>query len=120
EAEPGEPPSRPAQLLVLSARTPAALDAATARLADHLEAHADVELADAAWTLQVGRRGFEHRRIAVARDRESTVAALRGVPLSGQPVGSRQVVFLFPGLGDQRLDMARELYETEPLFRELV
>jgi acyl transferase domain-containing protein len=119
-AEPGDPPSRSAQLLVLSARTPAALDAAAARLADHLEARPDVELADVAWTLQVGRKGFEHRRIAVARDRESAVAALRGVPLSGQPVGSRQVVFLFPGLGDQRVDMARELYETEPRFREVV
>ncbi len=122
EQEPGDLPSRPAQLLVLSARTPAALDAAAARLADHLEANPDADLADIAWTLQVGRKELEHRRIAVARDRESASSALRDrapAAVTGKQEGawSRPVVFLFPGLGDQHVDMARELYETEALFR---
>ncbi len=121
----GDPPSRPAQLLVLSARTATALDAMAARLADHVEADPDVELAhfaDIAWTLQVGRKGFEHRRIAVARDREEAISRLRGTAISGtrEGAGAPPVVFLFPGLGDQRVDMSRELYETEPLFREQV
>jgi acyl transferase domain-containing protein/acyl carrier protein len=30
----------------------------------------------------------------------------------------RPVVFLFPGLGDQYVDLARELYELEPAFRD--
>jgi acyl transferase domain-containing protein/acyl carrier protein len=111
--EDGDPPARPAQLLVLSARTPAALEAAAARLADHLDVHPDLELADVAWTLQAGRKAFEHRRAVVPRDR----SALRGASVSGRGKGRKPVVFLFPGLGDQRLDMARELYETEPFFR---
>jgi acyl transferase domain-containing protein len=124
EPEPGEAPLRPAQLLVLSARTPSALDTAAARLADHLETHPDLELADVAWTLQVGRKEFEHRRIAVARDREGAIATLcdpkRALSGRREGAGSRPVVFLFPGLGDQSVGMARELYEAEPLFREQV
>ncbi len=118
----GDPPSRPAQLLVLSARSAAALDAAAERLAGCLEASSDLALADVAWTLQVGRKGFEHRRIAVARDREEAISRLRGPAIAGKRdgAGAPPVVFLFPGLGDQRVDMARELYEAEPLFREQV
>ncbi len=127
-AAPGDPPSRPAQLFVLSARSAGALDAAAARLADHLEAHAELDaagaLADVAWTLQTGRKAFEHRRAAVARDRRSAVAALRpgaGAMAGERPgAGARPLVFLFPGLGDQHVDMARELYETEPVFRREV
>ena len=120
--EPGDPPSRAYQLLVLSARAPEALDVAAARLADHLEANPDLELADAAWTLQVGRRELEHRRAVVARDRGAAATALRDPvhALSVQAAERRPVVFLFPGLGDHSLNMARELYETEPVFREQV
>ena len=123
EVAPGSPPARPAELLVLSARTAPALDAAAGRLADHLEAQADLDargLADVAWTLQTGRRAFEHRRAVVARDREGAVRALRaGGAIEGRAERgkARPVVFLFPGLGDQRAGMARELYESEPVFR---
>ncbi|MFL6290869.1 MAG: type I polyketide synthase [Thermoanaerobaculia bacterium] len=107
--EPADEPSRPAQLLVLSARTPSALAAASARLEEHLNAHPELSLADVAWTLQVGRKAFEHRQIRVGGDW-----------IAGKREGRPAVVFLFPGLGDQHVDMARELYETEPLFREQV
>jgi len=115
-------PSRPWQILPLSARTPAALDAMAARLSDHLEAHPEISLAalsDIAWTLQTGRRAFEHRRIAVARDVPSAVAALRGArAVSGKRQGTgRPVVFLLPGLGDQYAGMARGLYDGEAVFR---
>jgi phthiocerol/phenolphthiocerol synthesis type-I polyketide synthase E len=117
-------PSRAWQLLVLSARTPAALDAAAARLAEHLEAHLEarpeLSLADTAWTLQTGRRAFEHRRIAVARDVAGAVAALRDPRSASGRRGAagRPVVFLLPGLGDQYAGMARELYAGETVFRQ--
>jgi acyl transferase domain-containing protein/acyl carrier protein len=122
EVAPSDPPARPWQLLVLSARTAPALDDAAARLADHLEAHPETELADVAWTLATGRKAFAHRRIVVARDREGALAALAGSKIAGRSdgTGARPVVFLFPGLGDQYVDMARELYEAEPVFRREV
>jgi acyl transferase domain-containing protein len=64
------------QLWLLSARTPAALDAATKNLAMHLRAHPEVSLADAAFTLQRGRKAFVCRRMLVSRGREVTIAAL--------------------------------------------
>ncbi|MEA2563441.1 MAG: hypothetical protein QOH06_4945 [Acidobacteriota bacterium] len=109
EPEPADEPSRPAQLLVISARTPSALEAAAARLDGHLDAHPELALADVAWTVQVGRKAFDHRQIRVG-----------GGWIAGKREGKPAMVFLFPGLGDQHVDMARELYETEPLFREQV
>ncbi|HEU0078641.1 MAG TPA: beta-ketoacyl synthase N-terminal-like domain-containing protein, partial [Longimicrobiaceae bacterium] len=50
-AAPSPAPSRPRQLLVLSARTETALGAAARRLAAHLEQNPEQALADVAWTL---------------------------------------------------------------------
>jgi acyl transferase domain-containing protein len=69
--------SLPPQLLVLSARTPTALERAAANLASHLEHHPGLPLADVAFTLQVGRKPFEHRRAVVCRTPEEAIAGLR-------------------------------------------
>ena len=109
------------QVLVLSARTPTALDAAAQRLAAHLEAGGE-PLADAAWTLQTGRRSLPHRRAVVAASAEEAVEALRGgaprrVLQQASDARERDVAFLLPGQGAQHVGMARRLYETEPAFR---
>jgi surfactin synthase thioesterase subunit/acyl carrier protein len=71
-------PSGPWQLLVLSAKTPTALDAMTDRLAAHLRAHPELSLPDVAWTLQVGRREHPHRRYAVVHGSEDALRVLEG------------------------------------------
>jgi acyl transferase domain-containing protein len=118
------PPRRPWQLLPLSARTPGVLDAVAARLAARLEEEPALDLADVAYTLQVGRRAFERRRFVLACDAAEAAALLAAAsePTQGgsgvqEGTAARPVVFLFPGLGDQYVDMARELYEEEPAFR---
>ena len=128
EEPPRPEPSRPArewQLLTLSARTPAALEAATDRLAAHLRAHPEQPLADVAWTLQAGRKTWEHRRAVVARDGEEAARALETrapdrVAAGAAPETARQVAFLFPGLGSHFAGMGRGLYESEPVFRDAV
>ncbi|HWK89897.1 MAG TPA: type I polyketide synthase, partial [Longimicrobium sp.] len=124
EAPEPEPsgPSRPWQLVTLSARSPRALDAAAERLADHLAAHPDLPLADVAFTLREGRRAFPHRRTLVVREGEDAAGLLRERSperlVSGAVEGgSRSVAFLFPGLGDHYPNMARGLYESERVFR---
>jgi amino acid adenylation domain-containing protein len=124
-----EPPERaPAgagrewRLLALSARTPAALDQAAARLAAHLRAHPEQPLDDVAYTLAVGRKPFAHRRAVLARRGEDAAALLQSrapgrTAEDRAPEGRRSVAFLFPGLGDQYVGMGRGLYETEPVFR---
>jgi amino acid adenylation domain-containing protein len=124
EAPPREAsgPSRDHQVLLISARSEAALEHATDALAGHLEGHPEVPLADVAYTLQTGRKQFEWRRVLVCRDREDALAALRTrdprrVRTRGSSVTSARVAFLFPGQGAQYVDMARDLYDAEPIFR---
>lgn len=113
------------QLLVLSAKTETALDAATANLSLHLERNADLNLSDVAYTLQVGRKVFEHRRTIVCRDREEALRSLRSLDPGSvrtvfQEAAKRDVAFLFSGQGSQYPNMGRELYATESVFREAI
>ncbi|HLL20918.1 MAG TPA: amino acid adenylation domain-containing protein, partial [Kofleriaceae bacterium] len=62
---PSTPSPRDCETLLVSARTKTALDEASANLAAYLQT-TDVPLADIAYTLQVGRRGFSHRRWVAA------------------------------------------------------
>ncbi|BCY09674.1 type I polyketide synthase [Actinoplanes sp. L3-i22] len=126
EEAPPAGPSRYARAqcpLVLSARTAAALEAATTNLAQYLRRHPEADLADVAYTLQTGRRAFAHRRALIwprhdtggaaeALSRRDPERLLTGVA----PGGPRPVVFLFPGQGTQRVDMALDAYRTEPVF----
>jgi acyl transferase domain-containing protein len=128
EAPPSPPPSpgaRPWQLLPLSARSDGALDAATARLAEHLRATPGAALADVAHTLQVGRRAFGHRRVAVCRDAADAASVLEGREprrLFTQARAREKVdlVFSFPGAGAQHAGMGQDLYESEPVFAKTV
>ncbi len=121
-------PSRPWQLLLLSARTESALDNMSARLCEHLQQHEDEKLADVAYTLQTGRRRFEHRRMLLCRDRNEAIHALQnGIPMSDWRGGNtfeqridRPVAFMFPGLGEQYAGMAQELYHQEATFRFII
>ena len=117
EAPPAQPSEAVAgpQLLVLSARSPAALDQAAARLADHLRAHPDQNLGDVAHTLYVGRKAFPHR-MAVVADSAAQAAQALGDPASPRRVAgvvaarAHAPVFLFPGQGAQYPGMGRTLY----------
>jgi len=118
----GSGPAREAQLLVLSANTPAALEATTDNAARFLREHPEANLADVAYTLQVGRRIWPYRRALVARDPESAAAALaeRAPNVASLVSESRErpVCFLFSGQGSQYRGMGQGLYRSEPTFRE--
>ncbi|MFL6261096.1 MAG: amino acid adenylation domain-containing protein [Thermoanaerobaculia bacterium] len=122
EEAPPEAPAdsaRPWQLLPLSARTPSALEKAAANLAAHLRGHPDLDLADAAYTLQTGRTDFEHRRTVVCRSAGEAAAALELPAGAAVKAGEADpwIVFLFPGQGAQQAGAGRELYDAEPVFR---
>ncbi|MBE9093175.1 type I polyketide synthase [Tychonema sp. LEGE 07203] len=117
--------SRPRQLLLLSAKTPSALDAATANLRSHLAENPEIDLADAAYTLQTGRQAFNYRRFAVCSDRADALELLESLPplrTATRCAESRNpaVIFMFPGQGAQYVNMGLNLYESEPLFRSTV
>ncbi|MFT5193588.1 MAG: amino acid adenylation domain-containing protein [Candidatus Promineifilaceae bacterium] len=111
--------SRPRQLLLLSAKSASALDKQSENLANWLEQNPNVDLADVAYTLVVGRAEHKHRRVIAVGDVSEAIERLRsknaGVRTelkSAEP----EIVFMFPGQGAQFVGMGRELYQNEPVF----
>ncbi|MGH9763450.1 MAG: type I polyketide synthase, partial [Blastocatellia bacterium] len=115
-------PSREFRLLTLSARTESALEAASANLHRYLNDCQTADLADVAYTLQVGRKAFGHRRFVLASEAgEATGLLQQGGYLKTATgftdVANRPVVMMFPGQGSQCANMAVDLYRTEVRFR---
>lgn len=128
EAPELQPSSRTgsSHLLVLSAKSRAALDHSTQRLREFLESNDSVNMDDVAHTLGVGRKAFTHRRCLVSGSRGDAIAALaeensrRVVSSVKEESERRPVVFLFPGMGDHYVGMGHGLYEEWNVFREEV
>lgn len=112
-------------ILLFSAKHRKALDGATKRLGTAFATNSGLRTVDAAFTLHQGRVQFEHRRVAVVRDRADAVAVLSGDnpkrmfthSAIENPVGA---VFLLPGGGAQHVGMARRLFEEDARFRSFV
>ncbi|UCH95067.1 MAG: amino acid adenylation domain-containing protein [Candidatus Aminicenantes bacterium] len=115
-------PGRQWKMVVLSAKTETALTKATDNMRNYLQAASGIQLADAAYTLQVGRKRFQYRRAFVGSTLEEAAAALEAPDqikafhstAESKPV----VVFMFPGQGAQYVNMGLGLYQAEPLFRQ--
>ena len=88
-------------------------------------AHPELDLADVAYTLQVGRqrlrppRGGRVPRTTLGRDRGvSQVARSRRAVDGRRRPRSARVAFLFPGQGAQYVGMGARALRTEPAFRQ--
>lgn len=127
EAPPISPSSssRPHQLLLISAKTPSALDTATQNLTEYLKSNSEFNLADGAYTLQVGRQALPHRRFIVCQDTEEAITNLTKLPPNKTATRqhknkTRELIFMFPGQGSQYVNMGLNLYNSEPLFKKII
>ncbi len=115
--------SRSDQLIVLSAKTPTALDEASRQLANHLETTPSTSLPDAAYTLAIGRRSLEYRKVVLGESRSDIIQALRGnrpnqVATAWDDGESRTLTFLFPDRAAGYRHATAGLYRDEPVFRD--
>ena len=126
-------PNRPVQLITWSAKSVFSCNAYAQVLANHLKQKSELDLADVAFTLQTTRTAFDHRRFAVVGSNAELSDTLRTASESLLEVSTEvssktkfvqnnpdHVVFLFPGQGVQYLNMGRELYENERIYRQAV
>ncbi len=127
--EAAEPDSveRPMHLLTLSARTEEGLTALASAYDTHLQNDTETPLADICATANTRRTVFAHRLAVAAADKDGLRAQLAGfasgspssvVSASSYGTDAPKVAFLFTGQGSQYVGMGRELYDTQPTFRQ--
>jgi len=114
------------EIFPISAHTSDTLSRAVAGCTAYLRANPSVEPGDFAHSLRAGRDTQRHRIALVAGTREQLLDALAKaehasvVERSAQTDEPGKLAFLFTGQGAQYAGMARQLYQTFPLFREVL
>lgn len=110
------------KLVLLSAKSATALDSMTSRLLEALKKSESQNFADVAYTLQVGREGFSHRRRFICNSREEAISILsdpgsRKVQTTRVVGDRKRIGFMFSGMGAQYHEMCKDLWLTENTFR---
>ncbi len=115
---------RKSHLIALSAKSQKSLEAMTENLLDFLRNDSEKKIADVAYTLQQGRATFPYKTVFQLPNDHPSLEQLNVDHLAYKTLNNakdnRKLVFLFPGGGAQYTNMAREVYQTEKVFRNHV
>jgi len=117
-------PDRSLQLINWSAKTIISREAYARKLSALITENKSVNGADLSYSLQTSREHFNARRFVIAGNNEELLQQLDEV---ASPANSKlltekisDVVFLFPGQGSQSVNMGKELYAQEAVFKQAV
>jgi monodictyphenone polyketide synthase len=114
---------RPVHAVAVSAKSKVSLEGNIRRLADYLDTHPDIALADLAYTT-TARRSHYNQRIAVTGSDTTQIrkklTAFLGTTDSHKPIPNSQplVAFAFTGQGASHKSMNLQLFHHEPTFRK--
>ena len=109
---------RSEQVLCVSGRSEEAARTAAANLVAFFASHPETSLADAAYTLAVGRRAHGFRVAVAAKDLQDAQAKLAAGRVD--TAKARRMVFQFSGQGTQFVGMGQALYQAEPVYRAVI
>ncbi|NEO43916.1 MAG: SDR family NAD(P)-dependent oxidoreductase [Moorea sp. SIO4A3] len=122
--------SRPLHLLTLSAKTDDALLDIARQYQQYLSNNSSVAIEDICYTANAGRSHFERRLSFIASvtdDLQAQIAAAiteteaEGIFKQHQnTVSKTKIAFLCTGQGSQYVGMGRQLYQTQPTFRQAI
>lgn len=124
--------NRPYQLLTLSAETRSSLshlikqyqqlDQIQSSLPEQSQHLSDLRLADLCYTANCHRTHFQQRQAFAVASSDDLMQQLKAWK-NGSSTALElplKIAFLFTGQGAQYLNMARQLYETEPYFENII
>ncbi|MEO0848176.1 MAG: beta-ketoacyl synthase N-terminal-like domain-containing protein [Cyanobacteria bacterium J06648_1] len=120
----------PGHLLTLSAKSDAAMIDLAQKYCNYLESHPEIDLGDMCFTASVGRSHFNCRRAIIAESKaqlQQKLSSWIGEELESATLGGivdseqeHKIAFLFTGQGSQYVGMGQELYQTQPVFRQII
>ncbi|MEM9272461.1 MAG: type I polyketide synthase [Cyanobacteria bacterium P01_F01_bin.143] len=121
---------RSQHILTLSAKTETALRDLAQRYQEHLNTHPELDIADVCFTANTGRAHFAENRLAIIAANQQELREKLNLFQADQEVAEiyqekldqnsnkSKIAWLFTGQGSQYINMGRQLYETQPVFRE--
>ncbi len=114
--------SKPLALITWSAKTDTSLGNYAKKLAEYAKQNPDAAAADIAYTLPSTRADLNMRRFVIAGDSASLQAKLLSENIDASTTKKlssipSEIVFMFPGQGSQYVNMGRDLYDNEPVFK---
>lgn len=109
------------KLIMLSARSEQALLEAKENLNKYILENNSINSSDLAYTLQIGRKKFEHREVVSFKTLEELSGKLNKEGFSNKGVcteDEKPIIFMFPGQGNQYLNMGLDLYNSNATYRQ--
>lgn len=113
------------QLICWSAHRAESMTGYARKLHDFLVAESSADLGEVAYTINTTRQDLPLRNFVVAKNKEDLIAQLAQADTiagAGYTVKDKNnnIVFLFPGQGNQYPNMGRDLYDQEEVYRNAV
>lgn len=113
------------QLIAISARNEKSLVDYAKKLRKFLQNNSEANLNDIGYTLHKTRQNFAVRNIFVAKDLTDLISQLSDEErIISTAINLKEkttnIVFMFPGQGSQYVNMGKELYLNEPVYKNSV